>query len=133
MSMTEDILIRPLERVNPFDHDADVIDAQCNHICAVYNAPIDYPWTAVSEDSSPDCPKFEQTILEDFFDEPMIHIDASSSPQEIRDAILRCKHMVLATSSERVFERQRLVDRLVELRRILHSIEDMFQRVEPIA
>ncbi|KAF6778058.1 hypothetical protein AHF37_02261 [Paragonimus kellicotti] len=52
-----------------------------------------------------------------------IHIDASSSPQEIRDAILRCKHMVLATSTERVFERQRLVDRLVELRRILHSLE----------
>ncbi|KAF7257757.1 hypothetical protein EG68_05182 [Paragonimus skrjabini miyazakii] len=123
--MTDDILIRPLERVNPFDHDADVIDAQCNHICAVYNAPVDYPWTAVAEDSSPDCPKFEQTILEDFFDEPLIHIDASSSPQEIRDAILRCKHMVLATSSERVFERQRLVDRLVELRRILHGLEDV--------
>ncbi|TGZ68908.1 hypothetical protein CRM22_004018 [Opisthorchis felineus] len=112
-----------LERTNPFDQEQDVVDAQCSDICALYNASV----AATSE--TPTLQNFADPVQEDFFDEPLINVDSTSAVAELEDAILRCKHMVLATSNEDEAKRQRLLDRLIELRCILHNIKEDATRI----
>ncbi|TPP57630.1 hypothetical protein FGIG_07431 [Fasciola gigantica] len=67
---------------------------------------------------------FESDILDDYFNEPLIHVDSRSSVGELENAVFRLKHMVLASTNEPEEKRQRLLDRLIELRRILHTVKD---------
>ncbi|VDQ01949.1 unnamed protein product [Trichobilharzia regenti] len=59
----------------------------------------------------------------DYFSVPFIHINESSTVEDLEDAILKCKHMFLALSKESSEKKERLLDRLIELRRILQDVK----------
>ncbi|CAL8083780.1 unnamed protein product [Calicophoron daubneyi] len=118
--MSDSEVVHPTERSNPFADDAPEADED-NAICAVYNASFSHSRANEGCSRSLD---FGEPLLDDFFDEPLIGVDSNSSVEELEEAILRCKHMFLATPNDPTEKRRRLLERLIDLRRILHNLKE---------
>ncbi|CAH8494343.1 unnamed protein product [Dicrocoelium dendriticum] len=98
-------------RTNPFDR--ETVEDQFSPISAVYN--VGY---------SQEVYESTQPIRDHFFDNLLIDLDSTSTVEELQEAIMRCKHLFLATPVELESKRTRLLNRLFVLRRMLHNLKE---------
>lgn len=100
-----------LARANPFDR--ETVENQFSPISEVYNT-----------DYSQEVHESTQRIRDQFFDNLLVDLDSTSTVEELQEAIMRCKHLFLATPIEFEAKRTRLVNRLFVLRRMLHNLKE---------
>ncbi|CAH8643916.1 unnamed protein product [Heterobilharzia americana] len=105
------VIVNRFQRVNPFDGSTHEHQSA---ISALYDAS---PVVECSEKG------FLESLSSDYFSVPFIHVNENSSVEELEDAILKCKHMFLALPKESSGRKERLLDRLIELRRILQDVK----------
>ncbi|CAH8663926.1 unnamed protein product [Heterobilharzia americana] len=106
------VIVNRFQRVNPFDGSTHEHQSA---ISALYDAS---PVVECSEKG------FLESLSSDYFSVPFIHVNENSSVEELEDAILKCKHMFLALPKESSGRKERLLDRLIELRRILQDVKE---------
>ncbi|CAH8662953.1 unnamed protein product [Schistosoma haematobium] len=99
-------------RLNPFNCNTN---EQQSLISALYDAPTLTNFRVKG---------FLEYLSSDYFSIPFARINENSSVEELKDAILKCKHMFLALSNESSGRKDRILDRLIQLRRILQDVKE---------
>ncbi|CAH8872839.1 unnamed protein product [Trichobilharzia szidati] len=123
-------MVNRFHRINPFDGS---VQENQSAISALYDAQ-----TGIKNVEK----GFSESMSNDYFSVPFvsllflknpiltnihsvqIHINETSTVEDLEDAILKCKHMFLALSKESSEKKERLLDRLIELRRILQDVKE---------
>ncbi|CAI2734267.1 unnamed protein product [Schistosoma spindalis] len=99
-------------RLNPFNCNTN---EQQSLISALYDAPTLTNFRVKSS---------LEYLSSDYFSIPFVRINENSSVEELKDAILKCKHMFLALSNDSSGRKDRILDRLIQLRRILQDVKE---------